>query len=134
MATIGVDNALGIAPQALMLRGQRTSVLANNIANADTPGFKAQDFNFQQVLAAQTAQAADGVRLANTHSRHLAAASPQVDANLQYRTPLMPSLDGNTVDTQMEQAEFAQNSLMYLTSLRILNGRITGMMGAIKGE
>ena len=131
---IGVDNALGIAPHALMLRGQRTSLLANNIANADTPGFKAQDINFQEVLAAQTAQNGNSVSLAKTHAQHMTTESGSVNANLQYRQPLMASLDGNTVDTQMEQAEFAENSLMYLTSLRILNGRITGMMSAIKGE
>ncbi len=131
---IGVDNALGIAPHALMLRAQRTSLLANNIANADTPGFKAQDINFQAVLAAQTGQNGNSVSLAKTHAQHMTTESASMNANLQYRQPLMASLDGNTVDTQMEQAEFAENSLMYLTSLRILNGRITGMMSAIKGE
>ncbi len=132
---IGIDNALGIAPDALALRGRRTDVLAANIAQADTPGYKARDFDFHQVLAAQKAQAAPTARLAVTHAAHRSSSPAATDdASLAYRVPLMPSLDGNTVDTQIEQGEFAQNSMEYLTTLRILNGRIKGMMSAIKGE
>ena len=133
---IGIDNALGIHPQALQLRGERTEVLARNIANADTPGYKARDLDFRAVLAAQTQQAdnaAAGLRA--TNARHLAdPAAGQVTGDLQYRVPLMPSLDGNTVDAQVEQAEFAQNSLQFMASLRFVNGKLSGLMTAIKGE
>ena len=135
MSSIGIDNALGVAPDALALRGRRTDVLAANIAQADTPGYKARDFDFHQVLAAQKAQAAPASRLATTHAAHRSTSPVGADdASLAYRVPLMPSMDGNTVDTQIEQGEFAQNSMEFLTTLRILNGRIKGMMTAIKGE
>ena len=139
---IGIDNALGLAPKALSLRAARTSVLANNIANADTPGFHARDVDFHSVLRGQikTSAATAGHRLQTTATSHIATTernSGFTDIShdqLKYRVPLMPSLDGNSVDTQVEQAAFAQNSLEYLTSLRILNGRIKGMLTAIKGE
>ncbi len=130
---IGIDNALGIHAQALQIRGERTEVLARNIANADTPGYKARDLDFKAVLAAQTNAAAQPLR--TTDSRHLAdSTAGQLDGNLKYRMPLMPSLDGNTVEAQVEQAEFAQNSLQFMASLRFVNGKFSGMMTAIKGE
>ncbi len=130
---IGIDNALGIHPQALQLRGERTEVLARNIANADTPGYKARDLDFKTVLAAQTNAASQPLR--TTNARHLAdPTAGQLDSNLKYRMPLMPSLDGNTVEAQVEQAEFAQNSLQFMASLRFVNGKLSGLMTAIKGE
>lgn len=133
---IGLDNALGIHPEALQLRAERTEVLARNIANADTPGYKARDLDFHAVLQAQTAAAGKPqAQVQRTHNNHL-----QDDvvsgsaAELGYRVPLMPSLDGNTVEAQVEQAEFAQNALQFQASLRFLNGRLSGLMTAIKGE
>lgn len=132
---ISIDNALGVMPHALSLRSQRTSVLANNIANADTPGFKARDIDFRTALQQRT-QAADAQASApmRTHPDHLHITNHSSRAELQYRNPLMPALDGNSVDTQLEQAAFAENSTQFLTTLRMLNGRITGLMSAIKGE
>ena len=137
--TIGIDNALGIAPQALALSARRTHLLANNLANADTPGFKARDLDFKSALQeAQNAAQQKGpqaVQLKGSDARHFVDASANDPyADVLYRVPLMPALDGNSVDTQMEQAEFAANSTQFLTGLRILNGRIKGMMTAIKGE
>lgn len=134
---IGIDNALGIHPEALRLRAKRAELIANNIANADTPGFKARDIDFQSVLASRTGDrfSTSGVR--RTDEQHMSLQNLQstngTHATL-YRTALMPSLDGNSVDVQMEQTAFAQNSIQYLASLRFLNGRIQGMMSAIKGE
>jgi len=132
---IGIDNALGVHPQALLLRAQRTEVLARNIANADTPGYKARDIDFNAVLKAQTARGNDTASMARTHDAHIndPAAAP-AETRMQYRLPLMPSLDGNTVEAQVEQAEFAQNSMQYMASLRLLNGKLKGLMTAIKGE
>ncbi len=144
---IGIDNALGIHPQALALRAARTQVLARNIANADTPEFKARDVDFHQVLTTLT-KADSGKSmgwvpanaLRTTHHQHLthnhgnATHALIENDELQYRVPLMPSLDGNTVDVQLEQTTFAENSVQFLTSLRILNGRFKGMLTAIKGE
>lgn len=134
--TIGIDNALGIAPQAMALRAQRTTLLANNLANADTPGFKARDLDFKAILEANMPERADGLNLKRSHASHMKFSDPASGAQgqLMYRVPLMPALDGNSVDTQMEQAEFAENSTQFLASLRILNGRLKGMMSAIKGE
>ena len=132
---IGIDNALGVHPQALLLRAQRTEVLARNIANADTPGYKARDIDFNAVLKAQTARGNDTASMARTQDAHIndPAAAP-AETRMQYRLPLMPSLDGNTVEAQVEQAEFAQNSMQYMASLRLLNGKLKGLMTAIKGE
>ena len=134
---IGIDNALGIHPEALQLRAQRTEVLARNIANADTPGFKSRDLDFQAVLAAQTAKSSGGqeASIQRTHSQHLQDNAIQNHSqDLGYRVPLMPSLDGNTVESQVEQAEFAENALQFQASLRFLNGKLTGLMTAIRGE
>lgn len=133
--TISIDNALGMMPHALSLRSERTSVLANNIANADTPGFKARDIDFKTALMQRTEAAqAQTSAPARTHPQHLHIADYASQTALQYRNPLMPALDGNSVDTQLEQAAFAENSTQFLTTLRLLNGRITGLMSAIKGE
>ena len=131
---IGFDNALGPHAAALSLRAQRTEVLAGNIANADTPGYQARDMDFKAELAKQVA-GADETRIRTTHARHLPAASTaNPGAELLYRSPLMGSFDGNSVDTQLEQAAFAQNNMQFQAALRFLNGRFQGLMSAVKGE
>lgn len=131
---------LGIHPQALLLRAQRAELISNNIANADTPGYKARDIDFQSVLESQTARQTNAPRslstagLRQTHPDHLSASVTTTNNETLYRTPTMPSLDGNSVDVQMEQTAFAENTIQYLASLRFVNGKIKGMMSAIKGE
>ena len=112
MGSISFSNALGVHEQALHLRTRRAAVLANNLANADTPGFKARDFNLQKLLAEQKRTTA-GSKLAmrRTHAGHIggsgvAASGPE----LQYRNPLQPSVDGNTVDAQDESGACVQNT------------------------
>jgi len=133
---IGFEAALGVHPEALKLRAQRMEVLANNIANADTPNYKARDIDFRDVLAQRLGEAGTGdAPVARTHSRHLATApSRPFSESLQYRNPLLPSLDGNTVDSNMEKTTFADNTLQLQASLRFLDGRFKGLMTAIKGE
>jgi len=133
---IGFEAALGVHPEALKLRAQRMEVLANNIANADTPNYKARDIDFRAVLAQRLGESGAGdAPLARTHSRHLATAvSAPASETLQYRNPLLPSLDGNTVDSNMEKTTFADNTLQLQASLRFLDGRFKGLMTAIKGE
>lgn len=132
---ISIDNALGMMPEALSLRAQRTSVLANNIANSDTPGYKARDIDFQSVLKTRLENAGSATgSIKRTHATHLDTHAPIGREALQYRMPLMASLDENTVDTQLEQAAFAENSTQFLTALRFLNGKIAGLQSAIKGE
>ena len=129
---IGFDSAFGPLPQALQLAGRRTEVLASNIANADTPGFKARDFDFRAAMGA----ALDGqIPMRRTHAAHLSlSGSPGNPVALLYRTPQQPSLDGNTVDTQVEQAEFARNAVHYQATLTFLSGRISSLKDALRGE
>ena len=130
MANI-IDQAFGIHDQALQLRAERAQVLAANLANADTPGFKARDVDFKQAL-----QTAHGLKspLVTTHASHLGGLDRGAQAELRFRVPLQPSLDGNTVDMATEQAAFSENSNRYLASLTFLNGRIRGLMTALRGE
>ncbi len=128
---MNLDKAFGIHPQALQLRARRSEVLAANLANSDTPGFKARDFDFKAVLK----DAMPDTRMHTTHKRHIQPDPGLVPASrMLYREPMQASLDGNTVDPHTEYSNFASNSLEYQTSLRFLNGKIKGLMLAIKGQ
>lgn len=127
-----LDNAFGIHEQALRVRAKRAEVLANNLANADTPGFKARDLDFQGMLKQQMVQP---VRLRTTNSAHLPLAGSDLTLNdLRYRVPSAPSLDGNTVDENLEKTQFSENAMEYQASLRFLNGKIQGLLRAIRGD
>jgi flagellar basal-body rod protein FlgB len=123
--------------EALKLRSERSRVLASNIANADTPNYKARDFDFRSALVAAVGEhsvraAAQPVR---TSAAHLAASgSAAAVPALPYRTPLQTSLDGNTVDLDRERASFAENTVRYEASLRFLNGQIRTLLAAINGQ
>lgn len=140
MGSINFSNALGIHDDALQLRSRRAEVLANNLANADTPGFKARDFDFKAILANESAANENrnnsAHHLSTTHRGHfdISSGSEGVEDGLQYRNALQPSIDGNTVDAQTEQAEFARNSLDYNASFEFLSGKFKGMRNAIRGE
>ncbi len=110
------------AGNALLLRGQRLSVLASNLANADTPNYKARDFDFQAALE-QVNEAAEPLALATDAPSHLSAAdeTPQSPA-LLYRIPYQASLDGNTVEMAVEQAAFAENVVDYQYELQSAGG------------
>ncbi len=118
--------------EALVLRAQRTSILASNLANADTPNYKARDIDFRAAL--ERAQGG-GMGLQTTHAGHLALGEGALGgAELGYRVPTHPALDGNTVDAQQEQARFAENAVQYQATLTFLNGRISSLTNALKGE
>lgn len=130
--TISFDKALGIHPQALLVRAQRAEVLANNIVNADTPNYKARDLDFKAILAG--AQEPE-LKMARTHAGHDSGLiSPDLAADMMYRTPLQPSIDGNTVDLQSEQAAYAKNALDLQASFTFLNRKFSGLMTVIKGQ
>ena len=133
---LNLDAYLGVHQDALKLYGQRTAVLANNIANADTPNFKAQDIDFRAVLAGTAGSTARALPLSTSNGAQVtaAAAGPGAAAQLKYRVPLAPSLDGNTVDVQMEQAAFADNSVRYQAALSFLSGKFRDLMTAITGQ
>src|SRR5690606_3949067 len=107
---ISLDKALGIHQHALQARIQRAEVLANNLANADTPGFKARDVDFQAMMEKAQNQAS-GFSMNRTHESHLDTSGSGSDSDLMYRIPHQPSIDGNTVDPQQEQARFMRNSM-----------------------
>lgn len=132
--------------EALTLRADRQQVLSSNLANADTPGYKARDFNFADVLASKTGTSASslpGARgatsVVTTDPRHIGAAnggdgSAVSLTTLKYRAADQASLDGNTVNMDVERANFAENSLRYEASLRFINGDIRKILSAIRGE
>ena len=130
---INFTNALGIHEQALILRTQRTTLLANNIANASTPGYKARDIDFQALLT-QAGHSPQRVDVATTHQRHIGGLMGGVAAEVLFRVPNQASVDGNTVDEQIENAAFARNALEHQASFQFLNSKFTGLMKALRGE
>jgi flagellar basal-body rod protein FlgB len=128
--TISIESALGIHDDALRLRERRTELLAANLANADTPGFKARDLDFQSMLAGQLQSAP----LAATDARHIRQPEVPAMAQLMYRVPAQSSLDGNTVDPHLEKAAFAENSVRYQATLMLLGSKVSGLMTALRGE
>ena len=129
-----IDSYLSTHASALSLRAQRAGLLASNLANADTPNYKARDFNFSDALRTQLSSGT-GPGLKATHKGHIATPTDQVAAtDLQYRVPQEPSLDGNTVDTDVEQAAFAENSIRYQASLEFLGKRIAGLIRTLRSE
>ena len=128
--TSPLDKSFALPAAALRVHDQRARLVAENIANADTPNFKARDLDFRAALR----QAGGGGELHATNERHLQAPGTVGSARVQYRTPESPSLDGNTVETHAEQARFAETTVRYQAALNFLGGRIQGLIGAIKGE
>jgi flagellar basal-body rod protein FlgB len=134
---LNLDAYLGVHADALKVRGQRTELLARNLANADTPGYKAQDIDFRAALAAASGTE-KSVAMRATSAHHIGGTTGGAEgpgpAELKYRTPLAPSLDGNTVDVQMEQAAFAENAVRFQATLSFLSSRFRGLMTAITGN
>ncbi|GGJ80611.1 flagellar basal body rod protein FlgB [Pseudomonas matsuisoli] len=138
--SISFDSALGIHEKALNFRAQRAEVLGNNLANADTPGYKARDLDFSAVLA-QEADKSSGksghFALNTTSSKHIALEGAEMniaDPALRFRVATNPSLDQNTVDSQVEQASYAENSMQFQASFTLLNSKFKGLISALRGE
>jgi len=129
---ISFDSALGIHQQALAVRAQRTELLASNIANEDTPGYKARDIDFKSTLKNINYQSTGSVSTTNT--KHIQNEMGNVGADILYRVPNQSSLDGNTVDGQLEKSAFSENAIRYQASLTFLEGKFRGMLAALKGE
>ena len=131
---ISFQKALSVHEHAMQLRSKRTQVLANNLVNADTPNFKARDIDFASALKAQMAGAKGAGSLRATHDKHLKGIGIAAEPALMYRTPLQPSLDGNTVDEQLEMTTFAKNAMDFQASFHFLSSRFKGLRNALKGE
>lgn len=119
------ERLFGIHGAALTLRSERMGVIASNIANAATPGFKARDIDFNAALDARLAQA-----------RGMTTANPGANpgAGMVWRNPTMPSMDGNTVELNREQVAFAENAVAYSATLSFVQGRVSTITRALKGE
>ncbi len=130
-----LDTALGIHPQAALLRAQRAELIAGNLANADTPNYQARDFDFNAALeqaigANDTELRATGTQLAG----HVSGDASLDGIDVQYRTPTQASLDQNTVDVQGERSRFVDNAMRYEASVRFIEGSLSGLLSAIRGE
>lgn len=130
MSVLGFKNSLGIHQHTLQLRAARAEVLANNLANSDTPNFKARDFDFNKVLDGESRRS---LEMAVTHETHQRG-SVDTESELLYRNPYQPAIDGNTVDSQMEQSFYTDNALRYNSSFQFLNSKFKGLKGALRGE
>ena len=133
------ESIFGIHESALKIREQRAELLANNLANADTPNYKAKDLDFRSALqdASNGSSRFESTSMAKTNSRHIDSDSSgfaSTSSYLMYRQPTQPSLDGNTVETHIEKAQFMENGLQQTATLEFINGKITGLRGAIRGE
>lgn len=132
---ISFDKALGIHEQAVGLRIQRAEILANNIANSDTPNYKARDIDFESVLRGVQANDQQPLKMNRTSEGHnVGLIDAGFASELMYRIPSQPSVDGNTVDVQAEMARYTENAIDYQASFQFLNNKFKGLSSAIKGE
>ena len=126
-----LNNMMGMQEQTLQLKARRLEVIAQNIANADTPNYKARDIDFKAVLGA--AQQQDTAMQATT-SGHYASSQEMSADGMRFRTPFNTSFDGNTVEMSLEQAQYGKAAGDYQATLNFLQSRIGGIRKALKGE
>lgn len=132
---LSIDKLLGIQEPALYLQSRRAQLLAANIANADTPGYKARDIDFRAALKqVQNTGPGQIEQMQVTNKRHLRGTDDMGGDEVLYRQPLQPSLDGNTVESHVEMAAFTENSMRYLMSLRFISGKFKTLNMAIRGQ
>lgn len=124
-----LENPFGIHEQALQVKSRRMELIAGNIANADTPHFKARDLDFRKILAAE-----QPAPMAATNQRHFETGELENAGGLVYRVPYNSSVDGNTVEINVEQANYGEAAADYQATLRFLEGRFSSIRKALKGE
>jgi flagellar basal-body rod protein FlgB len=134
-----LTDALAFQSQALVLRSERQRLIASNIANADTPGYVARDFDFRQALEQATAKnttAPGSARQHTTHAKHLSLQTRdgQLGQTLAYAPVTQPSMDSNTVDLDRERSNFTDNAVRYESTLRFINGYSKTILSAIQGQ
>jgi len=128
---IGFDKGFELHAQGMQLRAQRAEVIASNIANADTPGYKAKGMDFHKAMQQATQQQQMG--MSKTNAKHFDVRT-EINNNVSFRTPDQPDTgDGNTVDVQVERNLYLENSLEYQASVQFLNGKIKAMKNVISG-
>ena len=125
-----IKDQLSFYASSLQLRGRRNNILASNIANAATPNYKARDISFEDEIK----KFDQNGPIKTSHDKHFVHNSVKSIHETSYREPLIPSLDGNTVELAVEHMQFAENSMRYTSTVNFLNGKINKIMSAIKGE
>jgi len=127
-----LDQHLAVLSQAMNMRTQRHQVLASNIANADTPGYKARDFSFESAMQnALGGRANSGISLTRTAAGHIADASGVAHAAIQFRKETQSSVDGNTVDMDVERAQITENALQYQILTQLISEKFKGVRSAL---
>ena len=129
-----IDQELAFTQTAINLRAKRQEILASNLANSDTPNYKARDLDFAAALRSAVGGASASLALATTSDRHiggLAIGSGAGSAAVKYRSAVQPSLDGNTVDPDIERANFAENAMQYQFLLERMRGSVEKMKLAL---
>ncbi len=127
-------NTFNLHEQALYLQARRTELLSSNLANAETPHYKAKDFDFKASLQAAIRNPLGNKPLVETSPKHIQPKQSDYRFETLFRMPYQTSLDGNTVESQVEMSAFNDNAIRYMASLRFLNGKIRGLMTAIRGD
>lgn len=125
---------LDFQSQALLLRAERQRTIASNIANADTPGYVARDFNFRQALLTATSGPSTLSMAGATPAGHMPLSGAKAGEGMGYAVQTQPSIDNNTVDLDRERANFVDNSVRYEATLRFINGQAKTMLSAIQGQ
>ena len=129
-----IDQVFSVSPDVLAIRSQRTQLIAANLANADTPNYKAMDIDFGEALAMASGDLQSG-GLRRTDADHMGVpGGDSLSSQVLYRMPSQPSLDGNTVETNREHVAFMDNAIRYQASLNFLDGKIRSLLLALKGE
>lgn len=129
-----LDKEFDFPTQALRLRGFRQQLLASNIANADTPNYKAVDINFEQELKRITSSRAGNLKLETTSQHHQQSKSGNaLGVTPLFRTSTEPNIDGNTVNLDVERAKLAENAFRYETTVRNIGSQFRGLLTAIRG-
>ena len=126
-----IDKLFGISPAVLSLRSQRFELISANLANADTPGYKAMDIDFAQALS-EVQRQREGWGSETTRTRHFSSEGTGMEA--KYRVPVQPSMDGNTVETDREHAAFMDNAIRYQASLSFIDSRVKSIIAALRSE
>lgn len=130
-----ISKNLAVLTKALDLRAYRQQVLASNIANADTPGYKARDLDFRAAMQnAMAGKAAGSLPLATTSSGHVQGFAPAGPATLLFRTETQSAVDGNTVDMDVERSQIAENSMQYEILTRFISDKFNGYRTAISSN
>lgn len=132
--SINLESHLGIHAAAVAMRGKRAEVLAANLANSETPGYKARDVSFDNMFQALQSKNLPASQMAATNRRHFSSQRTTNEMKLMYRVPTQTSLDGNTVQTDIENSLFTENAIRYQASLHFLKRKFSGLIKVLRSE